>query len=228
MAAQTTDQLAAFFRSDVDDPLRETCEDDDCLWKESDVYRYMTEAVDAVMRETGLKIKFLTVDYAADQRMVALPGGIVHIDSITDAVTGAPLENWNVNDMGVSSLDQLAYSLPDATGFPDRFYYEDSPKILRLYPTPVSSGTLNVMARCTLSGPLVAGMPLAVTAPPDQALVLMYMKYMAYMKQDAETLDLDRAREYKALYDEGVKDREVHIRRERRAPGLIRGNTSFW
>jgi hypothetical protein len=93
---------------------------------------------------------------------------------------------------------------------------------VRLYPIPTDAGTLGLYAQAGLSSPLVAGLPVPVNEIADQALILLYMKARAYEKQDAETLDLGRAREFQAQFQDAVYDREVELRKFRQDPPCVR------
>lgn len=223
MLAQTVDDLATIIRSDLDDPIRVGTGDADCLWKDADIYRYMTEAVDAVMNDTGIKNRRIVVPFTADSPYARLPAGVIGVESV--AITGGgTLQMVNTNSTAHGALSRPVNIAPTSVSVPTTFTYEDNLKRLTLDPTPAVDGTLDVFATMTIGSPIFAGMPMPVTSVRDQSLVLLYMKSLAYRKHDAETLDLGRSNEYLAMYKEASVDRESEIRKQRRAPGVVRMN----
>lgn len=215
MLAYTTDELARLFRTDVDDILQATCGDEDCLWKEVDVYRYMTQGADAVLRIVAARKRFFEVPYAAAVTQLRIPAGIQHI-------IGAKLANGTA--LGIIDATDLFNSNFVETGTPTHFFWEPDARFVRLHPIPSEAGTLGLYAQAGLSSPLVAGLPVPLNEIADQALVLMFMKARAYEKHDAETLDLDRAREFQAQFNDAVSDREVELRKFREEPPCVRMN----
>lgn len=221
MLAVDTTELARIFRSEVDDPLQDTCIDDDCLWKNIDVYGYMTEAVDAVMRGVGGVGGQVSVPYLADQSTVVLPKKVYQATSAWLA-DGKRLRIISQAEAGFDRNFEgqpLDFSKRDV---PDTLMAELGYTQVVLYPTPADAGTVTVLGRFTLGMPLMEGMPLPLREIADQRLVLTYMKAQAYSKHDAETYDLGRATSYKNQFDMALLDREVELRRNRRRPGTVR------
>lgn len=109
-----------------------------------------------------------------------------------------------------------------ARGTPQTLARDRERKAVVLAPTPVQNDTLELQCSVTLTTPLLCGMPLPFLERPDIRLMLTYMKYLAYAKQDADTLDLTRSNTFKAQFDMGAEDRAVELRRQRRQPSPIR------
>lgn len=232
MYATTTDELNLVFRSDVTDPLEgvsDTEPDSECLWKNADVYRYMTAAFDALLRDTGVQYKVLNLTVMADSPYVTLPMSVLEIRSAYLTVAKRELEPLNLNDRsGVLRRDYglvRPFGSPvydDSTGTPFSYVRDYARKQLRLSPIPVADDVLEIQCTATISIPMMEGMLLPVREVPDLNLALMYMKYMAYAKQDADTLDLVRSSDFKAQFDEGAKVRKGKLLNQRRTPGVIR------
>jgi hypothetical protein len=221
MLALDTTELARVFRSEVDDPLKADCGDEDCLWKDSDVYYYMTEAFDAVMRGVGGVAGQVSVPYAIGQSTITLPKKVFEISSAWLA-SGKALRITNLSDAGYNRQFPERELDLGKVDIPDSFMTENGYNRGVLYPAPSEAGTLNIMGRFTLAFPLEAGMPVPLRDIPDQRLVLTYMKYLAYAKHDAETYDLGRSSRYQSEFDVKIMDREVELRRNRRRPGTVR------
>ena len=229
MLAFSTDELMRVFRDEVDDVITDQNGSDfGCLWKNREVYGYMTEACDAVMSRTDTKYSTIRLPFVADQKTVRLPSYVLDIRSARYVERNTDLEHLNANDTGFGYGDD--YGLPRGrsvglfgeSGPPRAFVRDYDTKALRLVPTPNTLGTIELQCTVTISVPFEEGMPLPLLDVKDQRLVLHYMKSIAYRKQDAETEDLTRAREFSALYENGVEDRKVRLRNNRRSPGVVR------
>lgn len=229
--ATTTDELMADFREDVADPLEgidASHPDSDSLWSNAVIYRYMTDACDRVARDTKSLIKLATIAYEIGQSVIPLPRHILHIHSARLASNNRKLEPYNIDDtsaMAISDYGIRANSFDqmfDSHGEPRVFVRDYDQRGIRLAPIPQRADA--IIAQCSMvpAVPFSAGMMLPFLDRPDQLLILMYMKYLAYRKQDADTYDLKRSNEFKAEYDATVVDREQEIRNIRRTPGVVR------
>lgn len=219
MLAQTTDQLATIFRSEVDDDLKADCGDADCLWSDANVYNYMTEAADAVARAVERNKKTVYVSYLADAAYVRIASSVQHIITARVALSGE-----RVVPMTAEEAYDRFQADSVAVGDPRFYFWEENQRQLQLWPRPAVAGTLALFVETCLGYPLVAGLPLPFSGVPEQRLMLTYMKARAYEKQDAETLDLDRAREFQAQFDKNSADREVEIRKYTRPVGTVQMN----
>jgi hypothetical protein len=225
--AFTADELNALFRREVDDIIADsTLGDEDRLWKEVDVYGYITEAVDKVARKTGGLTKVLTLAFSDGEPLVYLPRAMLDIrearvvgqDSMLTEINAHESARGMVTDAGFVSQGMFG----DNVGTP-RYYTRDyERKALRLTPIPNVDGTIELQCAATVSVPFISGMPLPLLDPPDTRLILHYMKFLAYRKHDVATLDTKKSDDFKALFDEEIVDRECEVRRIRRAPGVVR------
>lgn len=221
MLAFDTTGLMLLFRSEVDDMLQDSCGDEDCLWKNADVYSYMTEAVDAVMRSTNGTSGQYRVPYTAGAASVRLPRKVYQLQSAwLDG--GKQLRISRASDLNLDRNQEPGQVDLTHQDTPERVLCEMGMDYVVLYPAPAEDGALNVLGYFTLGAPLVEGVPMPLREIRDQRLVLTYMKALAYTKHDAETYDLGRATAYMADFNAGVQDRESEIRRNRRPPGTVK------
>ncbi len=186
----------------------------------------MTEAADAVARGLKSLYKIIELPVVADQVVVSLPRNVLHIRF-------ARLVNRN-NEVKESSQQELTrgcivrdYGLwlnggfLRARGTPQYFARDRERKALVLAPTPTVDDTLELQCSVTISTPLVCGMALPFLELPDQRLMLLYMKYLAYAKPDADTLDLQKSEGFFSKFNNMIEDRESEVRTQRRDPGAI-------
>lgn len=228
---RTVDQLIEDFRSDVFDraDLDDAGNQRDTLWSNTDILRYMNSAATRLASDTlALRERFeYTID--AENPLVFFPfERMLDVLSIKFSLNGFGSYRRNLikfdidegvirEDYGVSII-----STPDleAQGSPTHYTRDYDNRFLRLYPVPYMAGTLVVHA-IVLPAELFIGMPLPFTSPQDFDLLLMWMKKMAYAKQDADTLDLDRSLAFERDYRLYMPDRKSEIDRVRRDTGLV-------
>jgi hypothetical protein len=226
----TTDELNARFRLDVADPLEgvdDTEADSESLWKEHEIYDYMTEAADAVARDTRGLYKLLELPVSAGESKVVLPRSVLELRLARLVGQNRIVFDANQNDIAYGARvcdygEWLPLSGFNATGTPRMYARDRVKKALVLSPVPTQDDTLECQCVVTLATPLLCGMPLPFLERPDIRLMLHFMKYLAYAKQDADTLDLARSESFKSRYDAEATEREVTLRRQRRMPSPIR------
>ena len=233
----TGSDLMRRFRSDVYDPLEgfdATEPDSENLWKNADVYGYMTEAADLVARRTKQLVKAFAVPYLAGQAVVRLPASVLDIlpGTISLSTGGTSLFSGNVNDApyGVSDdYGQRTVFAPIAlnvVGTPSRIIRDYAPRgSIRFVPVPQVADTLLFTAIVTISYPFTDGTePLPFTEMPDISIMLDYMKHLAYLKQDADVLDERKSNYYLGLAESKLVDRELELRRIRHPVSIVRGS----
>lgn len=226
----TTDELNTKFRYEVRDKLEGLDDgsepDSENLWKEDEIYSYMTEAADAVARGLKSLYKIIELPVVEDEIVVKLPSHVldirfarllsrnveVKLTSQADLTRGCVVRDYGV---------WLNGGFLRARGTPQYMCRDRERKALVLAPTPTVDDTLEIQCAVTLSTPLMCGMPLPFFELPDQRLMLHYMKYLAYAKPDADTLDLQKSESFLAKFNNDVVDRESEVRRERRLPEPI-------
>lgn len=229
MLATTTDELAARFRSDVDDLVTDVNGSDfGCLWKNADVYAYMTAACDRLAKDTEALYKTLLLPVRTGEAVVRCPTYVTDIRSarLVQRNQSVCAANTNSGDYGFTRDYGIAHhgapAMFDSSGIPEVFIRDYEKKALRLVPIPSEDDTLEVQCATTLSLPQEACMPLPFMDTGEQILLLEYMKYLAYRKHDAETENLVRSESHKATYDRDVLDRKYELQRYRRRPPVMR------
>jgi hypothetical protein len=232
MLATTADELLAVFRDDVDDASTYSADNDDvCLWKDREIYRYMTAACDMLAKDTEALTKIVRLAYTEGVSIVTLPRYVLKIREAHDVTNNCGLDQLNANEAaGGDSSDYGRIStfnplFDTATGHVRHFIRDYEKKNLRLVPIPNADGVLEIQCTVTLQAPMVSGMPLPFEDTEDQLLLLEFMKYLAYRKQDVETEDLTRSAKAKKAYDDGVEERKTQLRTYRRTPGVVRMET---
>ncbi len=230
MLAFSTEDLAKIFRAEVGDEITDVQgRDDDRLWKNWELYGYMTEAVNEVMSRTDTRQKVIELPIIKGQRDVRCPSYSTEIRSITRVADGYHVDQRNANArvFGIHDdygLQARGYSELNgtATGRADVFVRDYIPGFLRLVSIPAENDVLRVQCVVKLSVPLDCGMPLPIADIEDQRLALEYMKARAYRKHDAETEDLVRAQSAERWFEAKVKERAAKLRNNRRKPGVVR------
>lgn len=220
MFATTADELVAFFRAEVGDTVAPF------LWQDFEVYGYMTEGFDALLKKAEVKYDVITLAFTADVPTVALPPRVLHIRFMRIVGGGelVPRAMYNagavVDDYGLQLSG--ASAVFEGSGTPCVFVRDYEANALRLVPIPSASGTLELQCTVNLGAPMQNGVALPTTDAEDLRLVLHYMKSLAYQKHDAETEDLVRARFHEDRFRAGVLERESKLRNFRRPPGVVR------
>ena len=218
MFATTAEELVVAFRAEVNDQA------EPYLWADSEVYGYMTEGFDALLKRADVKYQVLSLPFAAGAASIPMPARALHIRAAH--INGAALYPLSAADAAVPRDD---YGLrghttlhSGDTGSPAAYVRDYDAKALRLLPRPAEAGVLELQCTVNIGEPMEAGADLPTADAEDLRLVLHYMKSLAYQKHDAETEDLARARFYEDRFAAGVRDRESRLRNFRRPPGVVR------
>lgn len=226
----TTDDVIASFRSDVADPLRgpAATPDVDALWKITDTLRYLNEASSITASETrSLQRTFDFPIVAANGPMFKLPTSFelldvhraylntAHIDLHEHSLIAPHRPIWDYNQL-VERGDIWATK----TGTPRFFNREYQRGYLRLEPIPLTDDVLTITATI---GPQSVGLgqPLLFDNYRDIQLVLLWMKKMAYAKQDVDTFDEGKSQSYEAEFLKRALDRRYEAERLRRPSGTV-------
>ena len=225
----TSTDLAKRFRSDVNDLKTDVNGGDfGCLWKDEEIYDYMTDAADAVATIVGTLYKTIQLPYAAGDATVRLPRYVLEIRTARLVNRNQPIEHRNINALGTLrddyGLSITGTSLFGAQGRPESFVRDFDRQALRFVPTPNEADVLEIQCTTTPTLAMEADVPLPFVDRKDQLLMLLKMKALAYRKHDAETEDLTRAKENDAQFAFHSEERESQLRRNRRAPGEIKMN----
>ena len=228
---KTTDDLLKRFRSDTADILEGVSVDEpdsENLWSNWELLQYMTEAADAVARDTKSLFKTFAFPVAVDTATVKLPAQILDIRLARLVTQNVVLLPFNQNQMAHGAAVcsdygvQLHTGLFTSKGRPKYYVRDRESNALVLVPIPTLADTLELQCAVTINADLDCGMLLPFRELPDVRLMLAYMKYLAYSKQDADAADKVKAATFQNYYETKVVDREVEKRSERRTPSPIR------
>lgn len=228
MFATTSDELARFFRAEVSD------DESPYLWQDWEVYGYMTEGFDALLKEANVVDKVMALQGAPGQYVLPLPASVTHIHTASMHAVDAPQDVWRLSqsshtpggflingDYGARTTSAFTVTVP-RSGRPQTYMRDYDKRALRLDAALDRAFVVDIQCSATLSMPLQAGAPLPSTDAEDLRLVLHYMKFQAYQKHDAETEDLVRANSHGQQFRQGVVERESKLRNYRRPAGVIR------
>jgi len=224
----TTDELNAAFREDVGDPLEGPdggASDGDCLWKNKEVYRYMSLAVDKLAKDTEGLYRIVQTPVTTGEQIVRLSPSVLHIREIRVLSTGLFLTPANINQAAFRTVDDYGVKLANGafskTGPLSNYIRDYQKSALILVPIPAADDALEIQYTATGVIPMDAGFPVPFTDAEDQYLLLCYMKKLAYEKSDAETYNKQLSKEWKEKYDEDVSTRKVRLESYRRTPGQV-------
>jgi hypothetical protein len=214
MLADTAQELLELLRAEVKDNKFYSVSDDQlCLWSDVEILSYMTEAVDALATATNGLRETVVLPYLADATYVRLPPRVLNIYRARLVTADEKLDIVNENEGFRPAAD---------TGRPSEVIRDADASRLRLYPTPTTADSVELLCSVTLSSRLEASDDVPFVKATDQRLLLEYMKWKAYSKQDAETEDLVRAKQARDNWEVGAGLREVELRNHRRSPGHVR------
>jgi hypothetical protein len=229
------DDLIRDFRSDVYD--RPDVDDDgnarDTLWSEEDVLRYANSAAAQWAADTLAYRRHMEFDLVAGQSLYKAPYEIIEIVHAEyryePGYRGRMLCVFNLDegvirdDYGVAYLS--TYDLDFATGVPRGVTRDYLPSHLRIYPKPtaiaVPGPTQLLVNAVVYPKTLYMGMPMPSANEQDKRLFLLWMKKLAYAKQDADVQDLDRAKDFENEYFGLMPIRKHEYDRQVRGGGII-------
>lgn len=215
MIAETADELIAIFRNEVDDVVGSDGDDSDKLWKTAELYTYLNEAIDKTARVTHALQERVLLDVISGEKYVVLPPNVVDVNRVSLQNLGVTLEHLNDNELDDNDL----FGGP---AHPYGYILDPGSNELQLVPPPNADDVAELRCATTLLHPLEDGDDLPFTAAEDLRLVLLWMKALAYKKQDVETEDLIRAQRFENEFNVRALERHAALQRLRRRPGNVR------
>lgn len=227
MYAQSGQDLLLTLRREIDDLAAsgDPREDADRLWKTDELYGYLDEGQQEWARRTRALLTTVELPVVASANTLTLPAWVVDVLEGSLLVARTPVTQLNRNEAAQPKDDYgTAYTLYDdySEGQPKFMVLDAITKQLVLIPIPVASDTLRlrVVSLPKLSFKHGANAPSVDSR--DIRLILNWAKYLAYDKQDMETLDKSQSDGFRAKFEADVKVREQEINRLRRRPGAVR------
>jgi len=249
VAAFTPDELKDRFRLDVDDVVGGQA-GADFLWSDVEVFDYMDEAQRMFVRRTEILRKthpFSTalteIAYTAPViTAVNLDGFITYNPEIIRPLRARMSLAANADPLRIITMEDLdnGFFIRDfgliftqdwqtKTG-PARFLVTNMQEDQwRLVPIPLIDDTVELtVLHMPLNDVTCDGTALEVTKREDQQIIKMYMKKLAYLKQDADTYDKELSDRFEAEFEKRVDERRREIRRTRfRHQGMRYGGIEF-
>lgn len=187
--------------SQIEASVRQTLDDNsttDKLWSQGDILEYARDAENEACERADL-IKDNTsslTDIAVNTSTgtYGIASTVISVMSVMMTLGSEPLMETSekVLDLSVSGWRV-------ATGTPRSYVKTPTNKII-LYPMPVVADTVNMTVSRFPNTPMtVLGSP-EVDSRYHQGLIL-WMLYRAYLKNDSETLNTDKASDYKKAFE---------------------------
>lgn len=215
------------FRADVNDAV------EPYLWSDTEVFDYTDDAQKMFTRLTGgisdATSSLTSLAYTAGTTMVPFSDRILAIRHISLASTGREIRRYNLEELIAPRSGFHRYgegpvfsTLDNTTGPVTAVVLGIEEFSLRLVHIPTKADTLNL---------LVYRMPLKDITDVDQALeikekhhraLLLWMKYRAYSKQDAEAYDKGAADKFEAAFVAYCEGADGEAKRLRHKPRLVR------
>lgn len=227
MSAPTSRQLIDDFRREVDDPLipgTGSDEDADSLWKTYELLGYLDEAQQELARRTLKLTKSTEIDFVSEEPLLEYPEDLVQPRraSLKNARTSVVFRNLNeieeqvAEDYGIRSM--VAWR--DNVGRPQILITDYEDGFWRWVPIPAEADTLILnyyrTAETVKSG--AVKLELGGDAREKRAM-LHWMKKLAYEKQDADAMDLQRAAGFERQFEIAVRTLIGETMRRTRRPG---------
>lgn len=188
--------------SEIENSVRITADDNtpgDRLWSQPEILEYTQDSENEACERADLLIdetsSFTDISVNTSTGTYSLSLTITNIQSAKLSLEPKPLMKTSRR-----VLDLSFSNWPANTSTP-RSYFRSATNKITVYPKPIVADTLNMaVARFPTTPITVAGSP-EVDARYHPGL-LLWILYRMYMKNDSETLNVDKAMDYKAQFEE--------------------------
>jgi hypothetical protein len=193
-----TTELLGIFRDEVSDTLAPY------LWSDALVYAYIDDAQKQFCRDAfGIEdARSFRLTLAANTEWYALPPQVLTLLGAYDATTGQPIP---ILTRAEASAKRLLF---DGRTGPLRALVKDMQKgFLRAYPKSNDVGSVS-LETTRLSEAVGAGDDFEIDEVHHLNL-LMWVKYRAYSKQDAETYDPVKATSHKQMFADYCRESKI-------------------
>lgn len=231
----TPDELVERFRRDVDD-VEGGSDDRDFLWSVDEVFDYMDEAQREFVRRTHILRKTHPFTPEITEIAYTAPTGTpVNLDgfvtpnpqiirplrarmttSLRDPIQIVTAEDL---DEGLLVRDYGTFftgNWQDKVGRPRFLVTNMQEDMWRLAPIPDVDDTLELTVEHMPLLTLVCGSPtFEVKEREDQMTILLFMKHLAFGKQDADTYDKELSDRFEAAFEKKADNRRREVRRSR-------------
>lgn len=188
--------------SEIELSVRTTADDNttiDKLWSQSEILEYTQDAENEAAERAGLLLDnssaFTNIAVNTSTALYSFSNTITEVKSAILALGTRPL-------MGTSErvLDNSFPSWRSTTGTP-RSYFVSATNEIRLYPQPIVVDTLNMTVYRFPNTPMTVNDSPEIQERDHPGLLLWILKRM-FMKNDSETLNVDKAMDYDKQFEE--------------------------
>jgi hypothetical protein len=229
MPVLSAEQLKDKFRDEVDDPEEgvSTSEpDSENLWSNAEIYGYMNEAQHRWAEDTLALQTLFTLTIPADTRHVKLHERILNVRLVQLVSSTRWLKERNFNEKLIVSDygQQTAEPMIMSTRVAAPLYYslDVLSGYITLDSTQETEDALTIYASARPRTNLDSVQIIEATDPTDLRLIMHYMKYLAYDKQDADAYDKRLSADFYNKYENGVTMRKTQFEQRRRRAGTVR------
>ncbi len=187
--------------SEIELSIRLTLDDNstgDRLWSQAEILENAQDAENEACERQNLLVDetsaFTDISINTSTGTYALSNTITEVQSAKLALGTEPLMETSRKVLDHSFSNWAANSATP------RSYFRSATNRITLYPKPIVADTLNMtVARFPAAPMTVAGSPeIDVRYHPG---LLLWILYRCYMKNDSETLNVDKAMDYKAQFE---------------------------
>lgn len=225
-------QLIDTFRREVDDPYEPGGSaqqpDEHSLWKDEEITGYLIEAQNELSRRILHFTATKQISFVAGTEKVDYPDGYLDLRAayLIDGANRTELPRRNFDEM--EAVIRSDYGVQGGsnwltdTGAPQVLVTDVETDSFRFAPIPEKGGTVMlVYYRYPLPRFVGTTGQIEYADPQYIRAILHWMKNLAYAKQDAETLDLQRSQQFEAKFFAAAQDLAGEDKRARRRPGTV-------
>lgn len=219
--------------ADFIDEFRSTVADhvEPPFWSSENIVRYLNEAVQeacerAKLIEDRATAAVCSIAAQAGESTYSLHPSVFEIRRLT-------FNGRRLDETSVEELDQDCPGWESRSGQPRAFIFEQAsgvqPAKVRLVPTPTAAGSIAMTVCRGALKPLSADIDQARPELPERfhERLMDWVLHRAYLKQDADTFDPNKAAQSYALFVQAFGERpDANVQRKRRdkRPPVVRVN----
>ena len=222
MPLETAD-LLAILREDLDDPeMPGNGDDSDCLWSDSELTRYLAEAQEIVCSKADVLFDQTTFTittaadgdglYAWDPGITKIRKGIVTGQRVLDVLSVSEINRkFNVTDLGWTLTDW-----EESEGDPKYIVTDYEVGYVRLVPIPVQAETIKLHVYRLPTDSAVMEIP-----ERYRRELLLFAKYKAYDKNDADVHNGNLALKYKGEWKQALNELTKEEKRRNKGAQVV-------
>lgn len=219
-------ELLSQFRTEVDDlELPGNGDDSDTLWKDTEIYGYMDEGQKEFVRLTDFLPDVIDVGVTAAEPYVDFDPNIAKVRRARLRTAGTIITPTTLNQIESLVISDDYYNSEgiqqweDLKGPPKYLITDAKLYSARLVPEPLVIDTLDLHIFRKPEDIADGDSSFEVEEIQHLRTILMYMKYLAYNKQDAETVDDQRSEGALEKFTHFVSEYKFELQRTRRRSG---------